>query len=43
MRNLAVDIRNLADKEGDFETVAIFEDYVAYYSKNLWFINSMMK
>ena len=43
MRNLAVDIRNLADKEGDFETVSIFEDYVAYYSKNLWFINSMMK
>lgn len=43
MRNLSVDIRNLADKEGDFETVAIFEDYVAYYSKNLWFINSMMK
>ena len=43
MRNLAVDIRNLADKEGDFETVAIFEDYVAYYSKNLWFVNSMMK
>ena len=43
MRNLAVEIRNLADEEGDFETVAIFEDYVAYYSKNLWFVNSMMK
>ncbi|MGO1469945.1 MAG: Dps family protein [Tissierella sp.] len=43
MRNLAVDIRNLADEEGDFETVAMFEDYVAYYSKNLWFVNSMIK
>lgn len=43
MRSLAVDIRNLADEEGDFETVAMFEDYVAYYSKNLWFIKSMRK
>ena len=43
MRSLAVDIRNLADEEGDFETVAMFEGYVAYYSKNLWFVNSMIK
>lgn len=43
MRDLAVNIRNLADEEGDFETVAIFEDHVAYYSKNLWFVNSMIK
>ncbi len=43
MKDLAVNIRNTADEEGDFETVAMFEDYVAYYSKNLWFINSMLK
>lgn len=43
MKALAVEIRNLADQEGDFETVAIFEEYVAYYSKNLWFVNSMIK
>ena len=43
MKSLATDIRNISDEEGDFETVAIFEEYVAYYSKNLWFINSMMK
>lgn len=43
MRNLATDIRNTADEEGDFETVAMFEDYVAHYSKNIWFVNSMLK
>jgi starvation-inducible DNA-binding protein len=43
MKSLATDIRNISDEEGDFETVAIFEEYVAYYSKNLWFINSMIK
>ena len=43
MKNLGLEIRNLADEEGDFETVAIFEDYAADYSKNLWFVNSMLK
>lgn len=43
MKSLATEIRNMADEEGDFETVAMFEDYVAYYSKNLWFVNSMIK
>ncbi len=43
MKALAVEIRNIADEEGDFETVAIFEDYVADYSKNIWFIKSMLK
>lgn len=43
MKDLAVNIRNTADEAGDFETVAMFEDYVAYYSKNIWFINSMLK
>lgn len=43
MKALATDIRNTADEEGDFETVAIFEDYVAFYSKNIWFLNAMLK
>ncbi|MFA7411658.1 MAG: DNA starvation/stationary phase protection protein [Tissierellaceae bacterium] len=43
MKALAVDIRNTADEEGDFEAVAMFEDYVANYSKNIWFLRSMIK
>lgn len=43
MKALATKIRNTADDEGDFETVAMFEDYVAYYSKNIWFLNAMTK
>ncbi|MCK9268730.1 MAG: DNA starvation/stationary phase protection protein [Alkaliphilus sp.] len=43
MRSLATDIRNTADEEGDFETVAMFEDYVAHYSKNIWFVDAMLK
>lgn len=43
MKALATDIRNTADEEGDFETVAMFEDYVTYYSKNIWFVNAMLK
>lgn len=42
MKNLATEIRNAADEENDFEVVAMFEDHVAGYSKNLWFINSML-
>lgn len=43
MKALATEVRNLADEEGDFETVAVFEDYVASFSKNIWFINSMLQ
>lgn len=43
MRALASEIRNDADGEGDFETVALFEDYVASFSKNIWFVDSMLK
>ncbi|MCK9218016.1 MAG: DNA starvation/stationary phase protection protein [Firmicutes bacterium] len=43
MRVLATEIRNTADEEGDFETVAMFEDYVGYFSKNIWFMNAMMR
>ncbi|HZJ85550.1 MAG TPA: DNA starvation/stationary phase protection protein [Erysipelotrichaceae bacterium] len=43
MKDLAVEIRNEADEAGDFEVVALFEDYTAEYSKYLWFANSLNK
>lgn len=42
MKELATEIRNDADAAGDFETVAIFEDHVAGYTKNLWFLRAML-
>lgn len=41
MKKLATEIRNEADEDGDFEVVAAFEDHVAGYSKNLWFLRAM--
>lgn len=43
MKTLATEIRNDADAEGDFVIVSDFEDHVADYSKNLWFINSILQ
>ncbi|MCK9524239.1 MAG: DNA starvation/stationary phase protection protein, partial [Proteobacteria bacterium] len=43
MRALATDIRNNADESGDFETVGMFEDFVGFYSKNLWFVDAMLQ
>ncbi|RQD70652.1 MAG: DNA starvation/stationary phase protection protein [Tindallia sp. MSAO_Bac2] len=42
MKAIATDIRNQADEDGDFEVVGEFEEHVAGYSKNLWFIKAMM-
>lgn len=42
MRELATEIRNTADEAGDFGIVAIMEDHVAGYDKEIWFINSML-
>lgn len=42
MKKLATEIRNEADEENDFETVAIFEDHVAFYSLNIWFTKAML-
>lgn len=42
MINLATEIRNSADEANDFEIVAAFEGHVSGYSKNLWFIRSML-
>ena len=43
MSDLAKEIRNEADAQGDFQVVAMFEEYLAGYAKNLWFLNAMCK
>lgn len=43
MKASATEIRNVADEAGDFEVVGIFEGYVAFYSKNIWFLDSILK
>ncbi len=43
MKQLAVEIRALADDEGDFSTVAMMEDHVSGYAKNLWFLSAMQR
>jgi starvation-inducible DNA-binding protein len=42
MKKLAEEIRNDADAAGDFEVVGEFEEHVAGYSKNIWFVRSMV-
>ncbi len=42
MKELATEIRNDADQEGDFEVVGAFEDHVAGYSQNIWFVKSIL-
>ena len=42
MKNLAAEIRNDADQAGDFEVVGEFEDHTAAYSKNIWFVRSIL-
>lgn len=43
MNALAVEIREVADAEGDFGVVAMMEDHVAANTKQLWFISAMQK
>lgn len=43
MSRLAREIREIADKEGDFHVVSVFEDYLKAYAKNLWFLKAMQK
>lgn len=42
MRDLAIKIRNEADEASDFVVVGEFEDHVAGYDKNIWFIESIL-
>lgn len=42
MSDLACAIREAADEVGDFLLVAIMDDHVAYYAKQLWFLKSTL-
>jgi starvation-inducible DNA-binding protein len=43
LRDSAIAVRAAADEEGDFVTVAMMEDHVAGYDKNIWFIEQSLK
>ncbi len=43
LRELSITIRAEADEEDDFGTVAMMEDHVAGFDKQLWFIVSALK
>ncbi len=43
LKTKAIDIRSIADEVGDFGTVAIMEDHVLGYDKQIWFIESELK
>lgn len=40
---LASEIRNEAAQKDNFQVANLFEDYLASYAKNLWFIRAMLK
>ncbi|MBQ8661901.1 MAG: DNA starvation/stationary phase protection protein [Alphaproteobacteria bacterium] len=42
MAALAKEIRDEADEKGDFQVVGMFEEYLAAYAKNLWFLRAML-
>jgi starvation-inducible DNA-binding protein len=43
MKAQAADIRALADEDDNFPVVNMMEDNLAEYSKNIWFLKSMLK
>lgn len=43
MKDQAVAIRAAAEEDDDFLLVSMMEDHVAYYVKQIWFIESMLK
>lgn len=40
LRETATNLRNACDAEGWFSAVGMFEEHVAYYNKQLWFIKA---
>lgn len=42
MKKLATEIRSDADEVDDFEVVGEFEDHVADYSLNIWFVSAKL-
>jgi len=43
LRDNALSVRTEADKNDDFVTVALMEDHIATYDKELWFLASILK
>ena len=43
LKQLAYDIRTLADDNDDFVTVSLMEDHIAVYDKEIWFIKQTLK
>ncbi len=43
LRDLATEIRNIADDANDFVTVAMLEDEIAAFDKELWFMAQALK
>ena len=42
MRDIAVELRAGAYEEGDLGFVRLLEDQIAYYVKQIWFIEAML-
>lgn len=42
LRQEATDLRNACDEEGWFTAVALFEDHVADYNKQIWFLRTTL-
>lgn len=42
MREKATKLRNASDDEGWFQAVALFEDHVSDYDKQIWFLRSIL-
>jgi len=43
MKAQAADIRALAEEDDNFPVANMMEDNLAEYSKNIWFLKSMLK
>lgn len=43
MKDLAMEIRNEADEQGDVTLVGTMEDHISGYEKEIWFMESMLK
>ncbi|RRD94838.1 DNA starvation/stationary phase protection protein [Clostridiales bacterium COT073_COT-073] len=42
LRKEATNLRNASDEQGWFTTVALFEDHISDYNKQIWFLKSML-
>lgn len=43
LRTNAIELHSLAEKEEHFTLVSTLENHITNYSKNIWFIHSMLK